>query len=220
MDFRSIRDLVERHGVRAAVHDLAYRTANRLTGAMVLHGIVLTMGSVIRELMENDTGLRWGFIDREALVRALPEGACDDMDERFIDEALQRGDRCYGAFDGDVLVSYGWYSTRPTPVNRELVLRFDRAYAYMYKGYTLPAYRGRRLHGIGMARAMKALVDEGQRGLVSYVKSNNFASLRSCYRLGYRDFGRIFAIKLNGRYRIHATSGCAEYGFRVEPASS
>jgi hypothetical protein len=219
MELRSAQDLIGRHGIQATLHDLAYRTANRLSGAMVLKGIALTMESVARPFLADDAGLRWGFVERDALERALETGAADDMAPAFLDEALRRGDRCYGALDGDLLASYGWYSTRPTPVNGELVLRFDRAYAYMYKGYTLPAYRGRRLHGIGMARALSALAGEGQKGLVSYVKSNNFASLKSCYRLGYTDFGRVFAIRLGGRYRTFATRGCAAYGFRVEPVS-
>jgi hypothetical protein len=217
MEVRSLRDFVDKHGVRAAAHDLACRAANALTGAMVLQGMSLTVDSVPTAFLKDEAGLRWGFLDQDVLLRALPHGAADDMDERFIVEALERGDRCYGALAGDLLASYGWYSTRPTPVNRELLLRFDRRYAYMYKGYTLPAYRGRRLHGIGMARALKAHVGGGLKGLVSYVRSNNVASLKSCHRLGYKDFGRIFVVELRGRYRTYATSGCARYGFCVEP---
>lgn len=217
MDLRFIQDSIDRHGLQATFHDLALRTVNKAVEATILKGIALSMHSVDPAFAEDDAGLRWGFVGRDALVEALPRGAGEDMDEAFIDQALSRGDRCYGAFDGDILASYGWYSTRPTPVNHELTLHFHPSYAYMYKGYTLPAYRGRRLHGIGMARAMKAHVDEGLAGLVSYVKSNNHASLKSCYRLGYEDFGKIYVVKLRGRYRTYATKGCARYGFRVEP---
>lgn len=216
MDLRFVRDSLDRHGLQATVHELALRTVNKVVEAAILKGITLTMRSLNPAFVEDDAGLRWAFAGRDALVDALPLGAGEDMDEAFIDQALARGDRCYGAFDGDILASYGWYSIRPTPVNRELTLHFDPSYAYMYKGYTLPAYRGRRLHGIGMARAMKAHVDEGLEGLVSYVKSSNYASLKSCYRLGYEDFGEIYLVKARGRYRTYATKGCTRYGFRVE----
>src|SRR5262249_28103377 len=143
------------------------------------------------------------------------------MDAEFIDQALARGDRCYGAIDGDTIVAYGWYSTKPTPVtaiSEDMVLHFDSAYAYMYRGYTLPAYRGKRLHGIGMARAMEAYVREGSRGLVSVVDAANFASLASCYRLGYRSFGQIICARIAGQYFTFATGGCEEYSFRIDPA--
>ncbi len=86
----------------------------------------------------------------------------------------------------------------------------------MYKGYTVPAYRGKRLHGIGMARALEAISKEGNAGLISYVRSNNFASLKSCYRMGYRDFGNLFVAKLNGQYVTYTSKGCKAFGFHVE----
>ena len=48
------------------------------------------------------------------------------------------GDRCYALFDGELLAAYGWYSDLPTPIDEHFVLHFDRAYTYMYAGYTLP----------------------------------------------------------------------------------
>ena len=221
MNAQHFRDAVNKFGLHAAVQDIACRAANKVTDVMILKGLSLTMDSVDPSFFHGNGGCHWGFLDEAALRRAVKNAAdpADDMDEAFIEAALAKGDRCYGALDGDVLVSHGWYSTVPTHLSDDLVLHFDRAYTYMYKGYTRPAYRGRRLHGIGMAGAMKAYATEGKRGLVSYVESTNFSSLRSCYRMGYRDFGRILCVLSAGRYVTHATAGCGAYGFRLEPAS-
>lgn len=77
-----------------------------------------------------------------------------EISNRFLDEALARGDQCYAIRDGDVLAAYGWYSFGRTPVGiSDLVLRFSEDYVYMYKGFTDARYRGQRLHAIGMTRA-------------------------------------------------------------------
>lgn len=222
------RDIALNFGPMAALHDIAYRAANRLTEAMLLQGIKLDLNTLDPDYLETELppdSVRWGFLGEAELVPRARAGEAE-LDLPFVEQALAKGDLCYGVIDGGAgagngsgtLASYGWYSSRPTPVSEGLTLHFDPTYAYMYKGFTLPAYRGKRLHGIGMARALEALVAQGKKGLVSYVKSNNFASLKSCYRMGYGDFGQIVVARLNGRYVTYATKGCAEYAFRVEVA--
>jgi hypothetical protein len=123
-------------------------------------------------------------------------------------------------FDGDALASYGWYSEKPSPIDDHFVLHFDPAYTYMYKGYTLPAYRGRRLHAVGMCRALRAFAGESKTGLISYVEANNFASLRSVARMGYRVFGNVYLLRAANRAFTFATRSCRNYGFWVESIAS
>ena len=87
----------------------------------------------------------------------------------------------------------------------------------MYKGFTSTNHRGKRLHAIGMTRALQSYLARGYRGIVSYVEWNNYASLKSCYRMGYRDFGNITIIGFGGHYLRHNDRGCEAMGFRVEP---
>jgi hypothetical protein len=218
MNVDHTRKIIQAHGAIAGIHDLAYRAASRLVDLMVLNGMAITMAGLDRSYLGDDV-LRWGFLGREELlerVRARPM----EMTEAFVESATGIEDRCYGALLDGELVSYGWYSTQPTRVTGELTLHFDPSYVYMYSGFTLPEHRGRRLHGIGMARALAALTAEGHKGLVSYVRSNNFASLKSCYRMGYRDFGRVLAARANGRYLTYATPGCRAYDFRLVPTAA
>lgn len=223
MDIQRIKDSMSRRGVTVTIGELAYRAANKVTDVRFLCAMSLTPATVFPAFLEESAGMTWGFLDEEDLVRALDQGADADMDRAFIRAALERGDRCYGALDDDGaagrIAAYGWYSTRPTPVTDGLELRFDPGWAYMYKGYTLPGYRGRRLHGLAMAQAMRAHVEEGKKGLVSYVDSTNEASLRSCRRIGYRDLGLLVAAKLAGRWVTHAAKSCAPYGLALVEAS-
>jgi len=227
MDIHSIKDSMSRRGVSVTIGELAYRAANKVTDVRILCAMTLTPSSIDPAFLEDAAGMTWGFLDEEYLVRALDQGADADMDREFIRSALAKGDRCYGALDDDGgagrVAAYGWYSTRPTMVTDGLELRFDEGWAYMYKGYTLPAYRGRRLHGLAMARAMSAYVEEGKKGLVSYVDATNEASLKSCRRMGYQDLGHLAAAKIAGRWVTHAAKSCAPYGLALaetsEPAS-
>ena len=139
-----------------------------------------------------------------------------ELDEPFLREAADKGDECFGIFEGEVLASYGWYSTRPTAITERLRLCFNAEYVYMYKGFTHPHYRGMRLHSVGMGMALNDYVRRGQKGIVSYVEAQNLSSLKSCYRMGYRDFGQIAYARLLGRYLTFATKSSTSYGFRVE----
>jgi hypothetical protein len=87
----------------------------------------------------------------------------------------------------------------------------------MYKGFTHPQYRGQRLHAVGMNLALREYLNRGYRGLVSYVESNNFSSLKSVYRLGYRDIGSIAVWKAFGRPVMVRSRECRKFGLCFQP---
>lgn len=219
MDIQRITDSMTARGVGPTLWDLAYRAANKVTDVRVLCGMALTMDTIDPSYLDELAGMTWGFLGQEQLEASFGQGIEKNMDLDFVREVLAKGDRCYGACDGDRVVAYGWYSTRPTPVTDGLVLRFAEGWAYMYKGYTLPEYRGRRLHGLAMARALRAYAAEGKEGLVSYVDVTNEASLRSCRRMGYRDLGLLVGANVAGRWITHASRACTPYGLALESAS-
>ena len=145
-----------------------------------------------------------------------PPTRATEMSRAFVDDALRNGDECYAICDGETLAAYGWYSTRPTPIEPpDLVLHFADGYVYMYKGFTDTRYRGQRLHAIGMTRALSITSMPGYRGIVSYVESTNFDSLKSCDRMGYQVFGSVYVVRIFGRYFAFSSPGCKAFEFRV-----
>jgi hypothetical protein len=52
-------------------------------------------------------------------------------------------------------------------------------------------------------------------GLVSFVASNNFASLRSVARMGYQIFGDVYLVRTTKHTLAFASGGCQPYGFRA-----
>jgi hypothetical protein len=213
-----VRESLVRHGVSATLYDLAYHTVNIVADFRVLRGMTVRPSDVNDSILFEAPGFHGRFILSDELARTY-QGA-HELSSDFLREASVRGDRCYALFDGDALASYGWYSEKPSPIDDHFVLHFDPAYTYMYKGYTLPAYRGRRLHAVGMCRALRVFAGESKTGLISYVEANNFASLRSVARMGYRVFGNVYLLRAANRAFTFATRSCRNYGFWVESIAS
>lgn len=211
MNITDIRRNMQNSGVIGVAGDLVYRAINRVTPLMVLRIVQLTPERADHSAFASSNNYRFMAMDEPQLRRYASDPSLE-LTDSFLEGALAKGDRCYAILDGDVLASYGWYSNKETSIDDALALRFDRDWIYMYKGYTDPAYRGQRLHAIGMFRALQAWCEEGFRGLVSYVEANNFSSLKSCYRMGYVDIGNIFAWKVFGKYRIHVDRSCRSSG--------
>ncbi|MDV3241914.1 MULTISPECIES: hypothetical protein [Methylocaldum] len=207
-----------RCGFTQELHDLAVKGINCFTVFKILRAV--TIGRVNLEFTQCPEPYRPSFLTAKRL-REFALNPENGMSESFIEEALAKGDECYGICDGNQLASYGWYSFRPTRIDPpDLLLRFNRDYVYMYKGFTHARYRGQRLHAIGMTLALQHYLGKGYRGLISYVESNNFDSLKSVSRMGYEEFGSIYLMRIFGRYLTHASRGCESFGFALEELSA
>lgn len=202
---------VRRHGVAATLYTAALKALGAVLEFRILRGVAVSRPDP-------------AFLDcpyparllGEAELRRFAQDPENEMSPEFIDEALARGDECYAILDGERLAAYGWYAFGPTPIGLPgVLLRYRAGHVYMYKGFTHEAYRGQRLHAIAMTHALRHYLFNGYAGIVSYVESTNFDSLRSCFRMGYSVFGTVYVVKAFGRWWTHSTPGCARYDFRV-----
>ena len=171
---RHVREAFQRYGTSAVVHDLGCHAANIVADFQILKGMTAHLRDVRDPHMLETPRFEGRFVSADELARRY-EGSYG-LSVEFLRDASDRGDRCYGLFHEGVLASYGWYAAVPTPIDGHFVLHFDPTYTYMFNGYTAPAYRGMRLHAVGMCQALRAFTEEGKKGLIAYVQSNNFAS--------------------------------------------
>ncbi len=215
MNFNDLTRIQKEFGNGGVIHSLKYSFLNKITFYKELQGMIVTMDTLNKKYLEGNPKYIHKFLSPEE-VKKYSEDTETQLSQKFLDRALPNGDRCFAILDGDFLASYGWYSTKPTPINSELELHFDPSWVYMYKGYTHPKYRGQRLHAIGMAKALETVTNEGYRGLISYVETNNFASLRSVYRMGYVNIGKVRIVKILKQYHISADENCKAYQFTVQ----
>jgi len=204
---------VRRHGLWNTLRWAALRLMSTAFGVRILRGLVLESPTSRPAL---PAGLTHGFQQPRALRRFASDPA-NEMSPFFIADAIARGDRCFAICDGATPLFTSWYSRRPTSIGAEgLVLHFDPAYVYMYKAYTQPAHRGRRLYAAAVGHVFDHFVAKGTRGLLSYVDARNLSSLKALERMGCRVFGSIYVVRLFGRHFTLATRGCQRFGFRLE----
>jgi hypothetical protein len=100
-----------RSGRRAALYDVAIRSANRAIRLKVLKGV--KMEAVNRSFLEWKKPYTFERLSPDKVLRFAHNGEFE-MTQEFALEALAKGDECFGFFCGEVLASYGWYSMRPT----------------------------------------------------------------------------------------------------------
>jgi len=216
MNVKSTVSSVERnlhsHGLRATMYDVAVRAANTFLTWKNLQCIVITEPNPA--CVNVAPSYRYAVLDREALL-SFSKTDEYELPREFVIDAFDRGDECHAILQGDELASYGWYSSKPTLLSDELQVHFSPDYLYMYKGFTLRAHRGHRLHAIGMTLALMKYRADGYAGLVSIVETNNFDSLKSCYRMGYAPCGNIRYLKVAGAYVIRADRACKAYGMSL-----
>jgi len=216
MAARRIRSNLATLGLADTLYDLALRAANRVLLIKILKGMAVER--VDAAFLICPEPYRATFLAGKRL-REFSWDPGNELPGSFLDEALSKDDECYGLLAGEALAAYGWYSRRPTRIDPpDIVLHPGDRYVYMYKGFTHPGHRGRRLHAIGMTLALQHYLSKGYDGLVSYVESNNFSSLKSVSRMGYETFGAVYVLKLCGVYCMHASAGFQERGVRIEPA--
>jgi len=210
----SLRLKLRRHGAAATAYEMAVKALGAVAEFKILRGVFVERPDP-------------AFIEcpyqplllDEAALRRFAGDPANEMSREFIDEATARGDQCYAICDGERLAAYGWYAFGATPIGIPgVLLHYSPGYVYMYKGFTHTDYRGQRLHAIGMTRALRHYLSKGYKGIVSYVESINFDSLKSCFRMGYSVFGTVYVVKVFGRYLSFSTPGCSKYEFRVERA--
>ena len=203
---------LHQYGPAATLHLGAMKALNLLGEFEILRGVYVEQPDPA--FLQSPGSYKVGFLATHQL-RAFAQDPATCLSDEFLDEALQRNDECFAICDGETLAAYGWYSRGPTPIDAHLELNFSPDYVYMYKGFTDERYRGQRLHAIGMTMALRHYRAAGFKGLVSYVESTNYSSLRSCSRMGYKVLGSLYVLKRFGRHFTFTSPSCARFGFRI-----
>jgi hypothetical protein len=214
MRVEDIRRSLKHLGPWQTFADLVLRAVNRVVLLHLVKAVLIEQFNP--RFTFSDPRYRFGALDEQTLLRFTGDPGYE-LTAPFLRQAFARGDECYGFLEGDELAAYAWYTRLPTLVGLPGVeLHFSDRWVHIYKGLTHPAHRGRRLHGIGMAKTLAIQRERGAQGLVSYVDLTSFAARRSLRRAGYTDFGSTVILRLFGRYLLWASPGCRRCSFRFE----
>ncbi len=207
MSTTPFKDHVRRHGL--------WRTLYR--GVMDRLGGFFVIARVTTRPMDGnppgdptvDTSLPYRVASREDLYRAC-ETIPDQLDRKFVDEALARGDICTACFVNGEMIKFGWRSYTFAPHVPGVWVKVTKPYRYGYKAYTIPEYRGRH---IGIVPGSFDYLDS-ERGYthgVAFIETHNFASLAGSRRRKNRQVGYMGYFRLFGRtfpFRTRGVKAC------------
>lgn len=151
-----------------------------------------------------DSSIETRFL-KPSEIRRFAANPSNNLPPEFAERAERGLDLCYAALHGDRLANYGWYALGCVEPEHAAgaALGLPPNVAYMYKLFTHPDFRGRRLNGACMGRATLELRKRGIDRIASLVYWSNEPSLRSCQRLGFRRVG-LLVIGKSGPLRVPA----------------
>src|SRR5262245_10741873 len=155
---------------------------------------------------------------------ALLDAANDpelDMDSGFVRAAIARGDVTFGAFDGDQLIAYVWRPIGAAPDADGLWVKVDPPYHYAYKAFTLPAYRGKRIHIALSLLSDDYFLERGYTAELGMSEIRNFSGMAAAASIARRRVGFAGYVKWFGRAVPFRTAGVKRIGFELfEPPPS
>jgi hypothetical protein len=214
-----LKKTIKYHGVSSAIHVASMIAINRILTVKILRCAVLS--KIKSTELEVDPKYQIGFLDENQIIARFGSGY-NDLSAGFVQLALKKGDRCMCVIDdNDEVLSYSWFSHEETNSDLDqLIFSFDQDYVYTYKVFTHIHQRGQRLHRHQMHLALKHFQKEGFKGIVCYINSDNFDSLKSHFKMGFLDAGMIVAIKFFGKYYHFKTKTCAKYAIQLKEKMS
>lgn len=128
-------------------------------------------------------GVQIKAVERSELDR-LSAAGYSGISREFLRGIERTPDLCFGAFAGEALVSYVFFApASPIAIDARLQFAFPADWIYVYKAFTQPAWRGKRLLHQVLAHAMTRLCP---RRFVTLVVAGNQASRKAFERCGFR----------------------------------
>jgi hypothetical protein len=136
-------------------------------------------------------------------------------------------DSCFAAIEEDRLAAYAWFArgsieaenNRGGQENSGVAVSFPDHVAFMYKGFTLPDYRGLGLYRRINRLAMLGLGVHGVQYLLSTLDWTNHAAYRSCRQIGFVQLGRLWRWGWNCSMHTTAPRAAKQLGCRFGEAA-
>lgn len=192
--FHRLNAFRERHGTKGAIYKTLDVVLHKAFRAYV-HAVVWLDVKSLSEMAPPDPQFTFRFLTADE-VESYAKDPIYFIDPTLADAIRSGHELCFAALAGDRLAAFGCYTLQSVPPEQAAgaAMSFPTDVAYMSYGYTHPDFRGARLHGLVMGLALQEMANRGITKLVSIVAWTNWASLKSCNRLGYLNLGNMITV--------------------------
>jgi hypothetical protein len=184
----------ERYGTTAALYKSFDVVLHKVFRTSVYTVVWLDLDS-LAEMAPPDPQFTFRFLTAEE-VETFAKDSSYYLSPTLADGIRNGREVCFAALAGDRLAAFGCYTLGYVQPEKAAgaAISFPSDVAYMSFGFTHADFRGARLHGLIMSMALKELAKRGVTKIVSLVARTNWASLKSCWRLGYISVGNMTMI--------------------------
>jgi len=140
-----------------------------------------TLRLIYRRRLEVPEGysVRWGT--REDFL-PLADDPSAGIDGEFLEQAFGRGDECCVVLFGEQIVNYSFWTRSWARVTDQLRVVVPRGFRYVYKDWTHPDHRRRRLSSLNAYYRNLNREAPFEERSISYVETHNYPSLLNTYR--------------------------------------
>jgi hypothetical protein len=156
--------------------------------------------------------LRMATLDELLRAAREPELGLNAHDVRI---ALQRGELCVAAFDGERMIGYVWRALMPTRWAPHVWVEFSKPYRYGRKGMTLADYRGRHIANALSLFMDRYCLDQGYLHIISMIETHNFSSIEATKYRPRTFVGFAGYLTWRGRHYPFRTPGVRRHNFRL-----
>jgi GNAT superfamily N-acetyltransferase len=177
------------------VQRFAYLAARRLLRLEVAHILALDLGPMLESPPETSS-FEFRPLSADEIRRAASDAA-NDLGANAAGRLEVGRNFCFAAFDRGQLANYSWYALDHVAPEHSfgIGLTLPEDTIYLYQAFTLPAYRGRRLHQATVQRAVQWFAPMGIQRMVAIVEYGHWTSLRSHLRMGFRRVGHVCLLR-------------------------
>jgi hypothetical protein len=210
-----VRQGVRRHGMFETAVGLGFAASARLFGCVLLVCLAWenAQAAPYQEIYLEPSRARRLSWEQLEVAANDPEL---DLRLDFVRDALAHGDACYGVLDENRVVSYCWFSNRPTEVLPGFTTRFPAGYYYSYKAFTRPSHRGRGLLRDCQVAAGKAFKGDGPLRMLTLIERRNVSSLKAFAQAGFRPLGHLVLWSTRWHRSVIHSPGCRKHELRID----
>lgn len=137
-----------------------------------------------------------------------------DLREPAVRAALAAGDVCVGAFEGERLAGYLWYSFGRAAHVEGVRVEVGPRLRYAYKVHVRPGARGRGIARALLVRGAQLCPRRGRELGVSFVAPDNRPSLRAFAAAGWRRAGYAGYLRSLGLFSAFGSPAAVRLGAR------
>jgi GNAT superfamily N-acetyltransferase len=175
----------------------AYRVAQRCIVLDITHLMILDANTVVAPATDDE--LTFDFSTPDEVASLIGDDA-SGLDGAMVDRMSHDGDFCLAAFANNQLAGYAWFAfeqVEPECNQGESLLTgvglsLPLSMCFMYKGFVHREFRGRRVYGRLLSRALTLLFGRKITHLLSTADWANFSAHKSCYGIGFRHLGLVW----------------------------